>query len=159
MFYYKDGIEVTEYDLIFLGKETLCFSHKGEDFKYKQILDMYKTIEKIGQGGFGKVYLCEEKATGNKVAIKHIDTTYFLSRADQVKEIFRESQTLAVLQHRNIIGLKRTFLHNNNIVLIMEYAPGGELKKYVIENKGLPETSKFRNFPNFYNFLGCKSFV
>jgi len=62
-----------------------------------------------------------------------------MSKADLVKEIFRESKTLSVLQNKNIIGLKRTFLYNNDLVLIMEYAPDGELKKYVQDNKGLSE--------------------
>ena len=129
LFYYNDGIEIDEYDLIFLkDEEMLCYSHKGEDFKYKQILEMYTQIEKIGQGGFGKVYLCEEKSTKIKYAIKYIDISFFMSKADLVKDIFRESKTLSVLQHKNIIGLKRTFLYHNNIVLIMDYAPDGELK-------------------------------
>ena len=56
-----------------------------------------------------------------------------------VKEIFRESKTLSVLHHKNIISLKRTFLHNTDLVLIMEYVPDGELKKLVQDRKGLTE--------------------
>ena len=89
---------------------------------------MYRTIRKLGQGGFGKVYLVEEKLTKVKYAIKYIDITFFMSKSDLIKEIFRESKTLSVLSHKNIISLKRTFLYENNIVLIMEYAPDGELK-------------------------------
>lgn len=115
--------------MIFLKEgEVICFSYKGDDFKYKQILDMYETVRKLGQGGFGKVYLVKEKATGDLYAIKYIDITFFMSKADLVKEIFRESKTLNALAHRNIISLKRTFMYNNNIVLIMDYAPDGELK-------------------------------
>lgn len=143
LFYYNDGTEIDEYDLLFLkDQDELCYSHKGDDFKYKQILDMYKNIKKLGQGGFGKVYLWSEKETGIQYAIKYIDITFFMSKADLVKEIFRESKTLSMLQHKNIISLKRAFLHNNNIVLIMDYAPDGELKQYVIENNGVQETSK-----------------
>ena len=140
IFYFKDGIEIDENDLFFLKDgEVVCFSHKGSDFKYRQIVDMYKTIQKLGEGGFGKVYLCEEKSTGALYAIKYIDITFFMSKADLVKEIFRESKTLSVLQNKNIIALKRTFMYNNDLVLIMEYAPDGELKKYVQENKGISE--------------------
>lgn len=129
LFYFKDGTEIDEADLFFLkDQEVLWFSHKGAEFKYKQILGMYKTIKKLGQGGFGKVYLVEDRLTSTKFAIKYIDITFFMSKADLVKEIFRESKTLSVLQHKNIISLQRTFLYENNIVLIMEYAPDGELK-------------------------------
>jgi serine/threonine protein kinase len=160
LFYLKDGIELDDYDLIFLkDQEELCFSHKGEDFSYKQILSKYSTISKLGQGGFGKVYLIEEKDTKTKYAIKYIDISFFMSKADLVKEIFRESKTLSVLQHKNIISLKRTFLHKNDIVLIMEYAPDGELKNYVIENRGVTEIGKTPKiliiliFVNFLNLM------
>lgn len=156
LFYLKDGIELDDYDLIFLkDDEELCFSHKGEDFSYKQILSKYTTISKLGQGGFGKVYLVEEKETAIKYAIKYIDISFFMSKADLVKEIFRESKTLNVLQHKNIISLKRTFLHKNDIVLIMEYAPDGELKNYVIENGGISEIG---SFPKFFIFLVSENF-
>ena len=160
VFYLKDGTELDDYDLIFLkDEEELWFSHKGEDFSYKQILSKYTTVSKLGQGGFGKVYLVEEKETNVKYAIKYIDISFFMSKADLVKEIFRESKTLSVLQHKNIITLHRTFLHKNDIVLIMEYAPDGELKKYVLENGGVSEIGKLpktfispRNFTEFLHF-------
>lgn len=76
-----------------------------------------------------------------------------MSKADLVKEIFRESKTLSVLHHKNIIELERTFLNcqnsildngtttaKNELVLIMEYVPDGELKKLVMDRKGLSET-------------------
>jgi serine/threonine protein kinase len=62
-----------------------------------------------------------------------------MSKADLVKEIFRESKTLSVLHHRNIISLERTFMHGNDLILIMEYVPDGELKKLVQDAKGLSE--------------------
>lgn len=86
------------------------------------------------------MYLCEDEV-GDKYAIKYIDITFFMSKADLVKEIFRESKTLSVLHHKNIISLKRTFMYNNDLVLIMEYAPDGELKKYVQDNKGVTEVN------------------
>lgn len=119
---------------------------------------MYQTIQKLGQGGFGKVYLCKEKATGIQYAIKYIDISFFMSKADLVKEIFRESKTLSVLQHKRIVDLKRTFLYNNNIVLIMDYAPGGELKKYVMDNKGVEEVSKYFFISQIYIHLPCEGY-
>ena len=129
LFYFNDGTEIEEEDLFFLkDQDILWFSHKGAKFKYKQILEMYTVISKLGQGGFGKVYLAEENSTKQQYAIKYIDITLFMTKADLVKEIFRESKILSVLQHKNIVSLKEAFLYENNIVLIMEYAADGELK-------------------------------
>ena len=160
LFTFKDGIEIDEADLFFIkDNEVVWFSHKGDDFKYKQIIDKYKNVRKLGQGGFGKVYLCQDE-NEHLYAIKYIDISYFMSKADLVKEIFRESKTLSVLHHRNIISLKRTFLYNTDLVLIMEYAPGGELKKYVLDNKGLSELDgKLIFCPKQLTLINCSNWI
>jgi serine/threonine protein kinase len=44
-----------------------------------------------------------------------------------------------VLNHKNIIKLHQGFVVNNELLLIMEYADGGELASYVDERQGLSE--------------------
>mmetsp|Transcript_2829 Transcript_2829/g.2650 ORF Transcript_2829/g.2650 Transcript_2829/m.2650 type:complete len:163 (-) Transcript_2829:617-1105(-) len=44
-----------------------------------------------------------------------------------------------MLKHKNIIKLYGAFVIKNELVLLMEYADGGELIEYVEEKKGLPE--------------------
>lgn len=43
------------------------------------------------------------------------------------------------MNHKNIIKLYSAFVIKNEVVLIMEYADGGELVDYVEETKGLHE--------------------
>jgi serine/threonine protein kinase len=59
--------------------------------------------------------------------------------ANQIQEIDREAKTLKMLNHKNIIKLIQTFVIKNELLLIMEYADGGELIQYIEENKGLHE--------------------
>lgn len=94
-------MNLEDYDFYFFKDgDEFVFSHKGEDFNYKQILDNYKVIRKIGEGGFGKVFLAKEKSTGTKYAIKYIDVTLFMKKADLVKDIYRESKALSQLEHK-----------------------------------------------------------
>jgi len=44
-----------------------------------------------------------------------------------------------MLNHKNIIKLYQGFVIKNELLLIMEYADGGELVNYVQEKKGLSE--------------------
>jgi len=44
-----------------------------------------------------------------------------------------------MLNHKNIIKLYQAFVLKNQLLLIMEYADGGELIQYVEEKKGLEE--------------------
>ena len=48
-----------------------------------------------------------------------------------VAEIYKESDVLGKLKHKNIIELHKTFLHKTDIVLITELCAGGELKNLV----------------------------
>lgn len=44
-----------------------------------------------------------------------------------------------MLNHKNIIKLTQAFVVKNELLLIMEYADGGELYEYVESKKGLDE--------------------
>ena len=52
-------------------------SLKGEDWDTKTLYSEYNVIKKIGQGGFGSVYLGIHKKTGEKVAIKFVNPSAF----------------------------------------------------------------------------------
>ena len=64
---------------------------------------------------------------------------FAVKSAAKISEIYKEAKCLKQLKHRNIIRLHQAFLHKSDIVLIMEYADGGELKALVKEKKGLDE--------------------
>lgn len=95
--------------------------------------------EVLGEGGFGRVYKGKNKETGDFVAIKYIDLTDFLKSANKIEDIYKESKILQMLNHKNIIKLISAFVLKSDLILIMEYAEGGELYDYVAEKKGLDE--------------------
>ena len=59
--------------------------------------------------------------------------------AGSMQDIDREQNTLKMLNHKNIIKLHQGIVIRNELLLIMEYADGGELVAYVEEKEGLPE--------------------
>jgi len=46
---------------------------KGEPYTYNNIIDDFKLIRSLGEGGFGKVMLGRHKEKGFDVAIKYMD--------------------------------------------------------------------------------------
>lgn len=62
-----------------------------------------------------------------------------MKNASLIHDIDREANTLKMLNHKNIIKLYQGFVIKSELLLIMEYADGGELINYVEEKKGLPE--------------------
>jgi 5'-AMP-activated protein kinase catalytic alpha subunit len=56
-----------------------------------------------------------------------------------IQEIYREAESLKKLNHKNIIALYDAFLEGKQLVMIMEYASGGELLKFVEDQGKLSE--------------------
>jgi len=66
--------------------------------------------------------------------------------AAKLEGMYKESRALKMLSHTNIIKLYHSFRHESNVVLIMEYASGGELKKYVTNKHYLSEIESRKIF-------------
>jgi serine/threonine protein kinase len=131
--YSKEGVEILEQDLIFIRpKDVIYLDLCSNDFNYGQILDQFKVLEKIGQGGFGSVYRIREKHSGKFYAMKTIQTDSYLNKASKIEELFREQNTLKQLDHKHIIRLHHAFQVKDNICLIMDLAVGGEFQQYLI---------------------------
>lgn len=84
----------------------------------------------IGKGYFGVVHLATEKATGDIYAIKSIRKSTMTSSL-QVKE---ERDIMASRSSEWITALQYAFQDNQNLYLVMEYLPGGDLLSLMIRN-------------------------
>ena len=153
----SEGNEVSEGTLILIKDKEIVYLEPQPDrpFDYANILEQYKILGQVGEGGFGQVHKAQHKITQQIVAIKYIDITscsilwfnifFLVYHASKVDEIYREAQALKKLSHPNIVKLYNAFLWKNNVVLIMEYVAGGEIYKYVKDKGGLSELEA-RNF-------------
>lgn len=111
----------------------------------KKLRQRFDIIKKLGQGTFGKVQLGINKETGQEVAIKTIKKSKIESDADLIR-IRREIQIMSSVQHPNIIHIYEVFENREKMVLVMEYAAGGELYDYLSERKVLAEDEARRIF-------------
>ena len=133
----------------------------------------FDLVRKLGQGTYGKVQLGINKETGQevctpflygnttfislslslslyyqiglKVAIKTIKKAKIETEADLVR-IRREIQIMSSVQHPNIIHIYEVFENKEKMVLVMEYAAGGELYDYLSQRKVLSEDEARRIF-------------
>ncbi|VVC26475.1 Protein kinase domain,Protein kinase-like domain,Serine/threonine-protein kinase, active site [Cinara cedri] len=110
--------------------------------KLKQKFDILK---KLGEGSCGKVQLGICKETDQLVAIKTIRKRKIETEADLIR-IRREIQIMSSVRHPNIIHIYEVFENREKIVLVMEYAAGGELYDYLSEKKVLTEEEARRIF-------------
>ena len=108
-------------------------------------IDHYILDKTLGAGGFGKVKLAIHEFTGSKVAIKIINKKLIKSQKISSK-IQREIRLMKYFNHPNIIKLYQVLDTAQNIFVVMEYVPGGELFELVNEARGFDETTCRRYF-------------
>ena len=101
-------------------------------------LEFYKFVDMIGKGAFGKVMLGIHKLTGRYVAIKAIDKTYMQDTYSKQK-VMQEVYILQKIKHSNIIRLFEVFESSKHMLLVMEYAGGGDLLQFVKAKTKLDE--------------------
>jgi serine/threonine protein kinase len=70
-----------------------------------------------------------------------------------IQEIYREGESLKKLTHKNIIALYHAFVEGKQLCMIMEYAAGGELYKYVDEKKRINEVEARRIMQQIVNAM------
>jgi serine/threonine-protein kinase len=87
-------------------------------------LGQYRILSKLGEGGFGCVYLAEQLGVGRKAVIKVLHQR--LTQAEEVVKRFeREAAVLAALEHHHIVRLYNFGrLDSGQLFLAMEY--GGD---------------------------------
>lgn len=136
------GEELSDDDLEYLNNTEPIFISQGEKFAKNSTLAIFKEIKKLGQGGFGTVYLYKNKITDQEVAIKFVDLRKIMSPED-VSRVFSEVSILRGLHHKNIVDLIDVFEVNNKSCFVMEYCSGGELKKYIYENPPMSENEVY----------------
>ncbi|KAK4509020.1 uncharacterized protein ATC70_007369 [Mucor velutinosus] len=109
----------------------------------------YEKLYTLGKGNFGKVYLVEDRESGEQYAVKVVDKKMFKS-GDQRQHAQREQsicETFASgLSHKNIVRVYDVLTEDDYIYIVMEYVEGGELFDKIKQSKGLAEPTARRWF-------------
>ena len=95
-------------------------------------MSRYKFIKLLGEGSFGKAYLCQNIQDNSQCVIKQIVLDEL--DAEEKKETLNEVAILKRLDHSNIIKFKDVFTKtkpHNTLNIVMEYADGGDLSKKI----------------------------
>ncbi|EMC94136.1 hypothetical protein BAUCODRAFT_36606 [Baudoinia panamericana UAMH 10762] len=84
--------------------------------------EAYQMLEELGSGSFGIVYKALDRATGEHVAIKHIDLE---GSDDDIREIQQEISLLATCNSEYVTRYKTSFVRGVKLWIVMEYLGGG----------------------------------
>uniref|UniRef100_A0A2P2I285 non-specific serine/threonine protein kinase n=1 Tax=Hirondellea gigas TaxID=1518452 RepID=A0A2P2I285_9CRUS len=92
-------------------------------------MDNYERVKAVGRGSYGVVHLYRCKSDGQQVVIKQI--TLDAITPQEAKMSHTEVKVLLMLQHPFIIQYHNSFQHDNAMMIVMEYAAGGNLHAYL----------------------------
>ena len=100
-----------------------------------QHLGNYQLIELLGQGHWASVYLGQHRHLHSQAAIKVLHEP--LAPTD-MEGFLSEARTLAHLRHPYIVRILDFGLQEDTPILVMDYAPGGTLRKLHPQGVRLP---------------------
>jgi len=101
------------------------------------VLGNYVIIDKLGEGGMGKVYKARQLRLSRTVALKVVRPNLIVNEM-AIKRFLREAKAAAQLAHPNIVRLFDADQVGNRHYLAMEYVEGTDLANLVREQGQLP---------------------
>lgn len=105
----------------------------------------YRLGRTLGIGSFGKVKVAEHMKTGHQVAVKILNKKKIKSM-DMEEKVHREIKILRLFMHPHIIRLYEVIDSPEDVYVVTEYAPCGELFDYIVEKGRLVEDEARRFF-------------
>lgn len=145
------------------GDEIAVLDKARFIFKYPRarqsnaFLQQYTLLEQLGKGHFAEVFLCVEKATGKRYAVKIFTKTPGVEDKSKTEGLQQEIAVLMGVSHPNVLCLKDTFNEKNAVFLVLELAAEGELFNYIVMKQKLTEDETRKLFTQL--FQGIKYLV
>ena len=115
----------------------------------------YRILQQLGKGHFATVYLCVEKSTGQKFAVKRFEKRQ--GENEKSDGLQQEIAVLMGISHPNLLCLRDTFNEDDGVYLILELAPEGELFNWIVMKHKLTEAETRKVFVQL--FQGMKYLV
>jgi serine/threonine-protein kinase Chk2 len=100
----------------------------------------------LGKGHFASVYLCVEKSTGMRFAVKKFEKRVGPGERTKLEGLQQEIGVLMAVSHPSLLCLKDTFDEDDGIYLVLELAPEGELFNWIVMKQKLTESETRKVF-------------
>jgi calcium-dependent protein kinase len=96
----------------------------------------YQIIKELGVGGYGTVFLAQDRRSSVYRAVKVIKK----EEAKQLQTIVKEISILKELDHPNIVNIIETYETEKNCFVVLEYCAGGEVFNRLVKLKVFSES-------------------
>lgn len=102
-------------------------------------MERYRQERLLGKGAFGSALLVTERQSGKCFVVKQVDMSKMGAR--EREEAKKEVKLLGAFRHPNIVRYRESFVEGGLLCMVMEYADGGDLYRFLRDQRGahLPE--------------------
>ena len=101
------------------------------------IADRYHVLQRVGEGGMGRVYLAEHVRMGRMCALK-VMRSQLLNDDEAMARFAREASNAARILHPNVAAVFDYGEADGVVYLVMEYVEGEALSTIVARERALP---------------------
>jgi serine/threonine-protein kinase CHEK2 len=136
----EDGDEITVLDE---ARFVFKYPHNRDGSAFNS---RYRILQQLGKGHFATVYLCVERSTGFKFAVKKFERRMGESQKSQTEGLEQEIAVLMSVSHPNVLCLKETFDEADGVYLVLELAAEGELFNLIVTKQKLTEAETRKVF-------------
>ena len=98
------------------------------------VFGRYEVRRRLGEGGFGEVYLGHDTQLDRQVAIK-VMRGESDQPADAEQRSLREARKLAQLRHPGIVTVHDAGVHEGQVYIVSDYLEGVDLGRWLRENR------------------------
>ncbi len=119
------NVKLKKLDSATIKKNLLILENK------EPLPKLYKIVNKIGKGCFGKVFKVHHYDTGQLRALKVVKKE-IVKLQDDNKKFLKEIEVLSQLDHPNIIKIFEYFLAQDCYYVVMELAKGSDLMHSIL---------------------------
>ncbi|KAG6035661.1 hypothetical protein E4U41_005991 [Claviceps citrina] len=138
--------ELQDQDEIAVHGKTRFIFRYPRSRRTSAFLQQYTLLEKLGKGHFAEVYLCIEKASGQRYAVKIFSMPPGMVEGSKLDGLQQEIGVLMGVSHPNVLCLKDTFHERDRVYIVLELAAEGELFNFIIMKQKLSEDEARRLF-------------
>lgn len=110
----------------------------------------YTIQEQLGKGHFASVYLCAEKSSGIRYAVKKFEKRSGPGEKSKVDGLQQEIAVLMSVSHPALLCLKATFDEDDGVYLVLELATEGELFNWIVMKQKLTEAEARKVFVQLF---------
>ncbi len=94
----------------------------------------YEILERLGEGGFGRVYLANDPQLQRKVAIK-VPRRKWLASEKKIEAVLHEARSAAQLKHPALVAVHDVQQDGDEVYIVQEYVDGHDLRRWAESNQ------------------------